>query len=74
MAAPFVAFVLKNGGWALRFFYRKGHDVDAKGTEGDIFIQANINHLRNVAGNSFLPLAPFRLQAYLCIFPQGQIE
>jgi hypothetical protein len=34
MAAPFVAFVLKNGGWALVFFYRKGQDVGAKGTEG----------------------------------------
>jgi hypothetical protein len=45
-----------------------------KGTTGDIFIEANINHLRKVAGDSFLPLAPLRLQAYLCILPQGQIE
>ena len=35
-AAPFAAFVLKNGGWALMFFYRKGLHVGAKSTKGNI--------------------------------------
>jgi hypothetical protein len=33
-AAPFAAFVLKNGACALMFFYRKGLHVGAKFTEG----------------------------------------
>jgi hypothetical protein len=34
IAAPFVVLVVKNGRWALVFFYHRDHHVGAKGTEG----------------------------------------